>query len=145
MSIERELKFRLAPRAAARAARVLALGKPRPLSSLYFDTPSRTLGNARAALRLRRDGTTWLQAFKCEMAPGTRGEWEMPAPRGGLDLRRFPGGQIRAASGVDLAALKVRPLFETRFRRRTAQMCFENAVVELALDRGHILARRRRE
>lgn len=145
MAIERELKFRLAPRAAARAVQRLALGKPRPLSSIYFDTPARTLGSARAALRLRRDGARWLQAFKCEMTPGVRGEWEVPAPRGELDLRRFPGDEIRAASGVDLAALKVTPLFETRFKRQVAQVRVGESVVEVALDRGHVIAGRRHE
>lgn len=147
MPIERELKFRLAPRAAARALDELALGPPVALSSVYFDTPSRELSRARAALRLRRVGRAWLQAFKCEQAPGARGEWEVAVPRGALDLRRFPLAEIRAASGLDLASLhrRLRPLFDTRFTRRAADVRFRDAAVEVALDRGIIVAGEKRE
>lgn len=147
MPIERELKFRLAPRAAARALDELALGPPVALSSVYFDTPSRELSRARAALRLRRVGRAWLQAFKCEQAPGARGEWEVAVPRGALDLRRFPLAEIRAASGLDLASLhrRLRPLFDTRFTRRAADVRFRDAAAEVALDRGIIVAGEKRE
>jgi inorganic triphosphatase YgiF len=63
MPLERELKFRLAPRAAAHAAIELALVRGVALASIYFDTPSRELSAARAALRLRRVGRAWLQTF----------------------------------------------------------------------------------
>jgi len=147
MPIERELKFRLAPRAAARAADALALGPGVALSSIYFDTPDRTLSRARAALRLRRIGRTWLQAFKCERAPGARGEWETAIAGGALDLARFPAEELRQASGIDLASLKrrLRPLFETRFTRRAADVRFDDATLEVALDRGAILAGQKRE
>jgi inorganic triphosphatase YgiF len=143
MAIERELKFRLAPRAAARAADELALGPGVSLSSIYFDTPSRDLSRARAALRLRRVGPTWLQALKSERAPGARGEWEMPAPRGALDLTRFRAAEI----GIDLVSLgrNLRPLFETRFTRRATDVRFGDATIEVALDRGAIIVGNRRE
>jgi triphosphatase len=142
MPIERELKFRLALRAAARAERELVLGPGVALSSIYFDTPSRELSRARAALRLRRVGRAWLHAFKCERAPGVRGEWEAAVPRGVLDIARLPLQEIRQASGVDLALLhrRLRPLFETRFTRRAADVRFKDAAVEVALDRGVIVA-----
>lgn len=147
MPIERELKFRLAPRAAARAADQLALGPGVALSSVYFDTADRRLSRARAALRLRRAGRTWLQAFKCERAPGARGEWETAVAGGALDLARLPAEEIRQASGIELAPLKrrLRPLFETRFTRRAAHLRFDDATLEVALDRGAILAGKRRK
>lgn len=147
MPIERELKFRLAPRAAARAADELPLGPGVALASIYFDTPSRELSRARAALRLRRVGRTWLQAFKCERSPGVRGEWETAVPRGSLELARFPAAEIRNLSGIDLASLnrRLRPLFETRFTRRATDMRFRDATVEVALDRGAIVAGKKRE
>jgi triphosphatase len=147
MPLERELKFRLAPQAAARAADELALGPGVALGSIYFDTPSGELSRARAALRLRRVGHTWLQAFKCERAPGVRGEWETGVPCGALELGRFPAAGIRSASGIDLAALhrRLRPLFETRFTRRAADIRFKDATVEVALDRGAIVAGEKRE
>src|SRR5215212_7030560 len=131
MSTERELKFRLAPRAATRAVRELALGKGTPLSSTCFDTRERALSRARAALRLRRHGRMWLQAFKCEKGPATRGEWEGAAPQGRLDVRRFALAEIREASGIDLRRLRLHPLFETRFTRRAASVRVDGAVVEI--------------
>lgn len=147
MSTERELKFRLAPRAAARASRELVLGAPLALSSIYFDTPERKLSRARAALRLRRVGRRWLQAFKCERAPGARGEWEVVVPRGTLEVARLPLPEIRNASGIDPASIqrRLKPLFETRFTRRAANVRLPAATLEVALDRGSILAGRRRE
>ena len=147
MPVERELKFRLAPRAARKVAAVLPLGRPVALVSTYFDTPERRLSRARAALRVRRVGRTWLQAFKCERAPGARGEWETAAPRGALDLDRLPREEIRRASGIDLGSLggRLRPLFETRFARRAADVRFADATIEVAFDRGAVVAGRRRE
>ena len=141
MSIERELKFRLSRGAAARAVRELALDKAVALSTTYFDTPARTLGRARAALRLRRHGRHWLQAFKRDMGPGTRGEWEMPLATPKLELARFP----REETGIDLTRLRVRPLFETRFVRHTALVRSRGALIEVAFDRGSVIAGRRRE
>lgn len=147
MPLERELKFRLAPRAAAHAASELALVRGVALSSIYFDTASRELSRARAALRLRRVGRAWLQTFKCERAPGVRGEWELGVPRAALDLSRFPADEIRRTSGIDLPSLdrRLQPLFETRFARRAADVRLKDATVEVALDRGTIVAGKRRE
>ena len=141
MAVERELKFRLARRAAARAVSELRLDNVVALSTTYFDTADRALGRARAALRLRRHGRHWLQAFKRELAPGTRGEWEMPLAGPKLDLARFP----RAEIGIDLGRLRVRPLFETRFMRRTATVGLKDAVIEVAFDRGNVIVGGRRE
>lgn len=147
MPLERELKFRLAARAAARAASELGLGSGVALSSIYFDTPSRELSRARAALRLRRVGRAWMQTFKCERGPGVRGEWELGVPRAALDLSRFPAEEIRRACGIDLASLgrRLRPLFETGFTRRAADIRLKDAVVEVALDRGAVISGRDRE
>jgi len=143
MAIERELKFRLSPRAAARAAERLALGAPQSLSSVYFDTADQALRRAHIALRLRRHGRQWLQTLKSELAPGARGEWETPAPRG-LDVARLPLAQIKRSTGVDVAALagRLRPQFETRFKRRIATILFDGAIIEAALDRGQVVAAR---
>src|SRR4051794_28224558 len=100
MAIERELKFRLAPRAASRAAAALALGRARALRAVYYDTPDEALRRARMALRVRREGGSWLQTLKCEISPSARGEWEAPAPRGRLDIARLPRLEIRTATGV---------------------------------------------
>jgi inorganic triphosphatase YgiF len=147
MALERELKFRVAPRTTRRLAQALALGPAQRLSSIYFDTPRHELRGARVALRLRRAGRRFLQTVKCELAPLERGEWETQAPGGHLDLARLPLTEIHEASGVDIAALaaRLKPRFETRFARRTAELRFERATIEAALDRGALIAAGRRE
>src|SRR5690242_1504727 len=147
MAIERELKFRLAPRAATRAATALALGPARALCAIYYDTPDEVLRRTRMALRVRREAGAWLQTLKSEISPTARGEWQSTAPSGRLDVARLPREAIRAATGVDIGALagRLRPQLQTRFTRRTAEIHFDGAIVEAALDRGAIIARARRE
>ncbi|HYY59864.1 MAG TPA: CYTH domain-containing protein, partial [Burkholderiales bacterium] len=108
MALERELKFRLSARAAARAARALALGAAARLASIYFDTPDLELRRARVALRLRRSGRRWLQTVKCDVSPLARGEWESEAPHARLDLARLPLAEIRDTTGIDLGMLAPR-------------------------------------
>ena len=145
MPIERELKFHLAPRAAALVERELAPGDAKPVRSIYYDTPERDLQRSRMALRLRRHGARWLQTLKCEISPAARHEWEFPIARRALDLERFPRDEIIAAAGIDLSQLKFEPVFETRFARRTAEVHLDDAALELALDRGQVVAGGRRE
>ena len=109
MPIEQELKFRLAPSAAARAARLLPFAsrpRRRRIDSVYYDTPDLRLEATRAALRLRRDGRRWWQTFKAPQGVATalaqRAEWEIPAPRGRLDVSRFP--REAAVSAICVAA-----------------------------------------
>ena len=150
MQIERELKFRLAASAASRAAQLLPFAsrpRRRRVDSVYYDTPDLRLEAARAALRLRRDGHRWLQTFKAPQGVATalaeRSEWEMPAPRGRLDASHFPREAVRAASGLDLVRLapRLRPVFATRFERRSALLRLGHGVrVEACIDSGAIEA-----
>src|SRR4051812_20606876 len=146
MALERELKFRLSARAASEVARALALGDAERLVSIYFDTPDQALRRARVALRLRRAGGRSLQTVKCDLSPLARGEWESEAPGERLDLARLPLAEIRETTGLDLGALAARfaPQFQTRFARRSAQLHFDDATIEAALDRGALIAGRRR-
>ncbi|TMG80392.1 MAG: CYTH domain-containing protein, partial [Betaproteobacteria bacterium] len=146
MALERELKFRLSARAASEVARALALGAAERFVSIYFDTPDHVLRRARVALRLRRAGRRSLQTVKCDLSPLARGEWQSEAPLGRLELARLPLAEIRETSGVDLGALAARlaPQFQTRFARRSAELHFDDATIEAALDRGALIAGRRR-
>jgi triphosphatase len=153
--VERELKFRLEPAAAARAVRVLpfaAAARRRRLHSVYYDTPDLKLQRAGAALRLRRAGRKWLQTLKlpqgAQGALATRAEWEMPAPQGRLDCALFPRETVRASSGLDIVRLArhLRPVFTTRFERRAGMLALGHGVrAEAAIDRGTIEAGARRE
>jgi len=146
MALERELKFRLSARAASEIARALALGAAERFVSIYFDTPDQALRRARVALRLRCAGHRWRQTVKCDLSPLARGEWESKAPGERLDLARLPLAEIRETSGIDLGAVAARlaPQFETRFARRSVELDFGDATIEAALDRGALIAGRRR-
>jgi inorganic triphosphatase YgiF len=155
MHVEREIKFHLSPDAARRLSRHVRPAGPwrrRTLSSVYYDTREGRLRRAGFALRLRRDGARRVQTLKAEGGAGgaftARAEWEMPAPRGRLDVEAFPREEILAATGLDIGALapQLRPVFETRFGRRAAMVSVDGATrAEIAVDRGTITAGARRE
>ena len=150
MHIEREIKLGLT-RAAEPALTRLAPGR-RSVTSVYYDTARHELRRAGIALRLRRDGTRWLQTLKAESAPhaglAARAEWELPVRRKALEPEAFPLEEIRSATGVDLVRLakRLRPVFETRFTRQSGLVQLDgDASIEVAIDRGGILAGTRRE
>jgi len=154
MHIEREIKFRLTPAAARRVARQVHPAGPwrrRMVSNSYYDTANERLRRAGVALRLRRDGTRQLQTLKVESAASglsARAEWEIPAPRGRLDVAAFPREEILAATGLDMTRLatRLRPRFETRFARRSAAVIVDGATrAEISVDRGYVAAGERRE
>jgi len=120
--------------------------------SVYYDTPDQKLERAGAALRLRRVGRRWLQTLKASQAAqgalAARAHWEMPAPRGRLDVGAFPREEILAATGLDLARLapQLRPKFETRFARSSAAVRLGGTTrAEICVDRGYVAAGKRRE
>jgi len=153
--LERELKFGIEAGAAARAARLLPFAsrpRLRRVESVYYDTGDFQLEAAGTALRLRRDGRQWLQTLKApqgvQTALAARNEWEMPAPRGRLDPSLFPREAVRAATGLDIVRLapRLRPMFATRFERRSAPLRLGHGVrAEACIDRGAIEAGRARE
>ena len=153
--VERELKFRLDAKSAARAARLIPFAA-RPqctrLYSVYYDTPDLRLYRAGVSLRLRRAGRRWLQTLKApqgaQSALAARSEWEMAAPRGVLDCKLFQREAVRAATGLDLLRLarRLRPVFATRFERRSGPLALGHGLRALAcIDRGAIEAGRARE
>ncbi len=148
--IEREIKLGLTPQALTRLARLAP--SRRNLESVYYDTARQELRRAGIALRLRRDGRRWLQTLKADSAQhagfAARAEWELPVRRKALEPQAFPREEIRSATGIDLARLagRLRPLFETRFVRRSGLVQVDGkASAELAIDRGRIVAGRRQE
>ena len=150
MHIERELKFRLAGGALPRLRRLTR--ERRSVASVYYDTPEQRLRRAGVALRLRRDGESWLQTLKSEATGhaglAARAEWETAVLQGALDLGAFPLDEIKAATGLELPALakRLRPLFATRFVRDSGEVKLPGGGrAELCVDRGAVVAGRRRE
>jgi triphosphatase len=123
------------------------------LRARYFDTADGLLEKHKVVVRLRLEGRSWVQAAK---APGgallERLEHEVPvaAPAGGaapaVDLARHAG---TPAGDAILQALGLAPgdafpqlslAYETDVRREKRPVRTRGAVVELALDVGHIRA-----
>ena len=162
---EIELKFQIpADSLAALSAEIERLpgyGRER-LQAHYFDTPDRRLGQARSALRLRKEGECWVQTLKASGA-NTMIRLEdnqptrAPAEGGGarLDLSLHLGSPAEASlvrtldwdpshdrMGEHTGLVE---LYRTDIWRQTAQVAVgqgtpEAGVVELALDLGHIHA-----
>ena len=146
-----ELELRLAlPDAAvpAVAAWLTALpgAKHQPLQATYFDTASRQLGRAGWGLRLRREGTAWVQTMKGPLrADGlTRPEHNVPRAADGpippLAVQAHAADPLAAAA---LAALTepLQPVFGTEIDRLHATIALaQGCCVELALDRGWLSA-----
>jgi inorganic triphosphatase YgiF len=149
---EIELKFRVS--AARRAAVARAVAGPRPgaplrLQAAYFDTSDRALARAGLALRLRREGSQWVQTLKGTGNDGMT-RLEHNAPRAGpgaalpaLDL------ELHAGTGVgdrltrvlrDATEPTLQCLFRTDIRRLRRAVRTARGTVELAFDTGHILA-----
>ena len=103
---EIELKFALESAAAARIPACTPLAGVRPvrrtMRTWYFDTPQRELRRHGMALRLRHDGSRWIQSLK------TRG-----SSRGGLHSRR-EWEFDRRTPGLELALFAVQHQFKQR-------------------------------
>lgn len=158
---EIELKFQVpaAQRAAVERAVHTVSARQTRLQACYVDTPDRRLAQARAALRLRREGERWVQTLKAEGdSPMQRLEHEVVLSPGrgrpALDLRRHAGTPAAAALARALglapeeAARRVAAgdrlglveTFETDILRTHRELRVAGGRVELAWDVGHIRA-----
>jgi len=161
---EIELKFQVP------AGRVAAVGdavrrlpapddqtNPLPLRAAYLDTPDNRLARQRMALRVRQEGSAWVQTFKGAGADAmTRLEENIaiePPPGGGTvraNLQRH-GGEVQAALARALPAwqpstdprgesIGLIPVYETRFERWQGVLPSETGRVLVCLDQGHVIA-----
>ena len=149
--IETELKFQVP--AASRQVVLKALATTTAvttrLQAVYADTPARDLATAGLALRLRKEGRVWKQTLKGR-GDGLmqRLEHEVPLPvqpgEPALDVQRHAGTPVgdkllallqRLGDGAVLA-----PIYRTDIRRLHRRVRHGGALIELAYDRGHIIA-----
>ena len=154
MATETELKL-IAPASAIEALprlpwlREMASGPARKekLVSLYFDTPDCKLQRNGVALRLRRQGGKQTQTIKtADGGDGalSRGEWDSPIRGNRPDLDAVKNTPLEPLL-KNGAGKTVRAVFETHVERITIPLKTGQSNVELALDRGFILAGKRRE
>ncbi|MEO7404967.1 MAG: CHAD domain-containing protein [Burkholderiales bacterium] len=152
--IELKLGFPAEQRRALERHPVLAAVKVgrarhRELYSAYFDTPDEQLREAKAALRLRRDGGQWTQTMKTagRVVGGmdVREELDWPVHRGVLDTEALASQPLFAAGGGRAIDTKrLRQAFVTRFLRTAFDVTLaDGSVAEVAIDTGLIEAGRR--
>ena len=130
-------------------------GSREQLESVYYDTGGFDLRDKGVSLRLRRVGGRMVQTIKAKAngkggtkgnnSPFARAEWEheiaaghagtSPAP----DLSLAKGTALQPLVGKKLRR-RLHPVFETSVRRCSLPLRVRDGVVELAIDRGHILA-----
>lgn len=155
MPQELELKLKVPPTAADTVARLgwlreLTSGPMRRerIVSVYFDTAKGKLRERGLTLRVRRKGKRRVQTIKA-LPNGVggalgRSEWEKEVAGDTPDLELAKGTALEPLATKKLKR-KLKPLFETVIDRTTLPVHCGSAELELAIDRGHIRARGRRD
>jgi triphosphatase len=114
---------------------------PRPLQTVYYDTPKEKLRKRHTVLRVRKSGDEFLQSIKLESAGNfARGQWE--------EAIDGPVPQPSAARGTPIEHFmakrrqrdKLKPLFEVEIQRRSCDLVKRDTVIEASLDQGHVEA-----
>lgn len=144
MSTELELKLALDRRAAARLARhPLLAGVPSRsmlVRDVYYDTDDMALMQRQAALRLRKQDRRVLRTVKAVAfengALAQRHEWERPGQRNAWNFDDIGDASIR--QWLTDNRTRLRPLFNTDFRRKAWQVTYRDAVIEVVYDHGRI-------
>jgi len=147
MGKEIELKLQIAPQAAGLAVQWgEAQGEMnlRPLRSVYFDTPGRSLAMAGLSLRTRYDGAGFIQTVKAAKGKAaglfTREEWEKEVVSERPEL-----GTDTPLAGLPRQTLDaLAPLFSVEVERGSLDIARGNSVIEMAIDTGVVAADDRR-
>ena len=160
---EIEIKFQIpagqAPALREALRQAGAAEAPLPLHAAYFDTPGKALARHKMALRVRREGSAWVQTFKAAGQDAmTRVEDNQPCPapvdgRVAPDLGLHTAAPVRealaraweqggGAPGEDLAALAqaLEAMYETRFDRWACTVRTPHGRVMVCLDLGDVIA-----
>ncbi len=143
LASEIELKLDMTPEAAeALLSSGLLPAEPAvsELRAIYFDTPEQELGAAGFSLRIRRTGDRRIQTVKAvgESVASlfVRPEWEQTVEDDVPVLDDTT--PVKALLGARAGML--RPVFEIAVTRLTWPVVWQGAQIELALDRGEIVA-----
>ncbi|TAI61776.1 CHAD domain-containing protein [Bradyrhizobium sp. Leo170] len=146
MAVETELKFRVAARNLKSLAGWRIPGgkmgerSESDLLSTYFDTGKHKLKRHGLTLRVRQNGSTNIQTIKsANGAQFGRGEWEAEIKNGTPDLREADNTPLEPLASRKLQR-KLKPVFKTAIHRTTVPLRTRRSEIELAIDRGRIVA-----
>ena len=150
---EIELKLEVPEQALARLTRSPLLrtirhgtGRPASLVSVYYDTDTQKLRKHGLTLRVRHIGRRYVQTIKRESGGASsalmdRCEWEHDVAGGTPNLALAEGTGLETILSKKLQA-KLKPLFETRVRRKVFPIQSGGSEIELTVDKGVIAAGR---
>jgi triphosphatase len=118
---------------------------PASMVSVYYDTDTHKLRRHGLTLRIRRVGGHYLQTIKQVNGAGSalmdRPEWEHDVAGGKPNLGLAEDSGIASILGKKLRA-KLKPLFETRMRRKAYPVKSGGSEIELTIDKGTVAAGR---
>jgi inorganic triphosphatase YgiF len=149
MGVEVELKFRVP----AHGLQGLASGQipgaraeaPEESQqiSVYFDTAKHKLKRHGLSLRVRHKGGKYIQTIKSAAgASFGRGEWETEIEGDTPDLRKFDGTPLEPLVSKKMLR-ELKPIFKTSVHRVIVPVRAGKSEIELAVDRGTLIAGRR--
>jgi inorganic triphosphatase YgiF len=117
--------------------------------TVYYDTPKGKLWKAGVTLRVRRSGDGFVQTVKADGGVGAglfdRAEWEQAIAGEEPDLALIAGTAAEPLLRKDNVRDSLRPVFGTVVERQRWIVAEDGAEVELILDRGEVVAGKRRE
>ncbi|MFN0304780.1 MAG: CHAD domain-containing protein [Burkholderiales bacterium] len=150
--MEIELKFAISQDAARKLAHLslvkgAATGRAvtRRMHSVYYDTPDLALQAQRIGLRLRREGSRWVQTLKAggavEGGLHQREEHETVVPARLLDYTALTQWGLAELIADPEQRARLQPAFTCDFTRTTRHLApAPGTQIELCLDRGTIVA-----
>ena len=145
---EVELKLEIVPEDAERLAASSALAasiappEEQALVSTYFDTPDFSLHREGVYLRVRESGGRYTQTVKSARPDAElleRFEWEREISGPTPDLDGARNTALEPLLTPELRAA-LRPVFETRIRRKIYLIEQDGSEIEVAIDRGEVAA-----
>lgn len=118
--------------------------------STYYDTPDAWIRRHKMGLRLRQKGDQWLQTLKGDAVAQdgrtVREEVELKLPGPQLNMDLFLNTAFDAVARDEAVVAQIAPVFVTDFVRRTWDLVLADGTkVEVALDRGDVIAGEKRE
>ena len=120
--------------------------KREALHSTYYDTPDLVLRNAGVSLRVRDADGRFVQTIKSTNGNAgvfDRSEWEQEVKRYDIDLIAATDTALEPLLSVRVRNA-LQPMFETRIERAIFQLKRKGSDIEVALDRGEVIANGRR-